>query len=217
MTPRLIAILVGTPKTYGHPDAPDPMDREWTTSFFKEPVSGPVRVHRTHVEGDRSADARNHGGPEQAVLAYSADHYPEWRRELGREDFSYGAFAENFTVTELNEETVCVGDVYSVGDVTLQVSKPRAPCWKISRRWRLEDLTRRVATTGRTGWYHRVLEPGQVEAGQRVTLMQRPCPEWSISRVAGVIRDRHARRDEALALSACESLAPDWRAILQKG
>jgi MOSC domain-containing protein YiiM len=212
----LLAIHVGTPRTYGRPDAEDPMDREWTTSFFKDPVTGPVWVHRTCVEGDQPANEDAHGGPEQAALIYSADHYPTWRRELEMSDFGYGAFGENFSVSGLTEDTVCVGDVLAVGAARLEVSKPRAPCWKINRRWRRDDLTRRVQETGRTGWYVRVLEEGAVEQGQPLSLEDRPCPEWTISRVSRVMGDRQSRPEHAAALARCEYLSPDWREKLAR-
>lgn len=210
----LLAIHVGTPRTYGRPDAEDPMDREWTTSFFKEPVNGPVWVHTARVEGDQPANREAHGGPEQAALIYSADHYVDWRDELGIADFGYGAFGENFTIGGLDEESVCIGDVFVVGDTRLQVSKPRAPCWKIDRRWRRDDLTRRVGETGRTGWYVRVLAEGAVAPGQEVSLAERPCPAWTVARVSDVMGRRRSRVNEAAELARCELLSPDWRAKL---
>jgi len=212
----LLAIHVGTPRTYGRPDAEDPMDQEWTTSFFKDPIEGPVWIHRTRVEGDQPANVKAHGGVEQAALIYAADHYPMWRRELDMPDFGYGAFGENFSVSGLDEESVCIGDVLAIGAARLQVSKPRAPCWKIDRRWRREDLARRVQETGRTGWYVRVLEEGAVEQGQTVSLETRPCPEWTVSQVTGVMGERRSRPDDAAALARCEYLSPDWRDTLAR-
>jgi MOSC domain-containing protein YiiM len=214
-SPVLLAIHVGTPKTYGRPDAEDPMDREWTTSFFKEPVEGSVWVHTSNVEGDQPANAEAHGGPEQAALIYSADHYPAWREELEIADFGYGAFGENFTVNGLHEESVCIGDVLAVGDARLQVSKPRAPCWKIDRRWRRTDLTRRVGETGRTGWYVRVLHEGAVAPGLEVRLEERHCAQWTVARASAVMSQRRSRSAEAAELADCEFLSPDWRARLR--
>lgn len=212
----LLAIHVGMPQTYGHPDAEEPMDREWTTSFFKEPVPGPVRMLRTRVEGDQPANTEAHGGPEQAALIYSADHYPTWQRELDLPDFGYGAFGENFSVSGLTEDTVSIGDVLAIGDVRLEVSKPRAPCWKIDRRWRRDDLMRRVGETGRTGWYVRVLKEGTVSPGLAVSLQAGPCPEWTVTRVTRVMGERRSRPEEAAALASCEHLSPDWREKLAR-
>ena len=215
-SPVLLAIHVGTPRTYGRPDAEDPMDREWTTSFFKDPVDGPVWIFRDRVEGDQPANTDAHGGPEQVALIYGADHYRDWRHELGMDDFGYGAFGENLSVSGLTEDTVCVGDVLAIGDARLQVSKPRAPCWKIDRRWRRDDLMRRVGETGRTGWYVRVLEEGAVSQGEPISLEDRPCPDWTITRVTAVMGERRSRPAEAAALGRCEHLSPDWREKLAR-
>ena len=192
------------------------MDKEWTTSFFKDPVHGPVWVHRSRVEGDQPANADAHGGPEQAALMYAADHYPVWQRDLDMPDFGYGSFGENFSISGVAKNTVCVGDVLAIGDARLQVSKPRAPCWKIDRRWRRNDLTRRVADTGRTGWYVRVLEEGAVAPGQTVSLEERPCPEWTVARVTDVMGNQCSRPEDAASLARCEFLSPDWREKLAR-
>ena len=207
----LLSIQVGLPRHLGIAGAPDPMDRPWTTSFFKEPVEGPVWLGRTNLAGDGQADRKNHGGPDKAVLAYSADHYPLWRAELNRPDLPHGAFAENFTIAGLTEENVCIGDVYAIGGAQVQVSQPRQPCWKIARRWRIKDLTAQVRETGRTGWYLRVLVEGYVEAGQPVELLERTFPQWTVARASQVMNHRHEDPAAAAELAACPSLAAVWR------
>ena len=103
-------------------------------------MEGKVWLDRCNLFGDGQADLKNHGGHEKAVLAYSVDHYPDWRIELNHRELPYGAFGENFTIEGLAEKSVCIGDTYVAGDVRLQVSQPRQPCWKISRRWQIKDL-----------------------------------------------------------------------------
>src|ERR1700685_2382089 len=137
----LHSIQVGLPKNYGLEHASDPHDKPWTTGFFKAPVDGPVFVGRTNLEGDAQADLINHGGVDKAVLAYSADHYPKWRRELELPDMPSGAFGENLTIAGLSEESVCIGDTLRIGAVSFEVSQPRQPCWKLARRWRMHQLT----------------------------------------------------------------------------
>jgi MOSC domain-containing protein YiiM len=212
---RLVSIQVGQPTVYGHAGAEDPLDRPWHTGFFKQPVSGPVRVGRTNVEGDGQANRRVHGGPDKAVLAYPAQHYAAWRQELDLPDLPYGAFAENFTLADLDEQGVCIGDSYAVGTVRVQVSQPRQPCDNIAHRWRIESLTKQVEVTGRTGWYLRVLEEGIVEAGQAITLIDRPAAEWTIARASGVMRTRRQAPDEAVALAELPWLSEAWRQTLR--
>ena len=96
----LVSVQVGTPRFLGTDvGLPEPLDHRWRSAFFKEPVAGPVMLHSTNLAGDRQADPRVHGGPEMAVLAYSADHYPAWRAELGIAEMGPGGFAENFTIS----------------------------------------------------------------------------------------------------------------------
>lgn len=179
---RLVSIQVGLPTTHG--DTGPAPDRPWRTGFYKSPVAGPVWLGRTNLVGDGQSNLRVHGGPDKAVLAYAASHYPLWRAELDLPELPYGAFAENFTVTALDETTVCVGDVYDIGGARVQVSTPRRPCANITRRWKLPGLTEQVGATGRTGWYLRVLQEGEVCAGDPVVLLERPSAELTIDHVA---------------------------------
>jgi MOSC domain-containing protein YiiM len=176
-----------------------------------------VWVSRTNVAGDGQANRRVHGGPDKAVLGYAERHYADWRIELAMPELPYGAFAENFTIRSLDEQSVCVGDIYTVGDARVQVSQPRQPCVNIAHRWRIRSLTQQVETSGRTGWYLRVLQEGLVEAGQTIELLERPSPEWSVARATDVMRERHEAPDQAAALAALPWLSAVWRRTLAGG
>lgn len=130
-------------------------------------------LKRLGLDGDRPADRRFHGGPDQAALCYAAAHYAVWREELGIADIGPGGFGENLTIADQDEQSVCVGDVYQVGEALVEVSKPRVPCYKISYFWRRPDLLERVQQTGRHGWYVRVLQEGRVEAGDELIRVDR--------------------------------------------
>ena len=204
----LVSVQVGRPQFLGTDvGLPKPLDHRWRSAFFKEPVAGPVLLRTINLEGDRQADPRVHGGPEMAVLAYSAEHYPAWRAELGIAEMGPGGFAENFTISGQDEESVCIGDVYRVGQATVQVSQPRGPCYKISYRWKRPDLLGRCQTTGRHGWYLRVVEEGLVEAGQPVELRERPNPDWTVRRAADVYQARRKRPAEAGQLASLAGYA----------
>jgi len=153
----LCSIQVAVPRSYGREDAADEHDQPWTTGFYKTPVEGSVFVATMNLAGDGQADLKNHGGADKAVLAYSADHYPQWRDELRIPEMPHGAFGENLTISGLSEKSVCIGDIFRIGKVTFQVSQPRQPCWKLARRWRMHELVRFVVHNGRSGWYLRVL------------------------------------------------------------
>ena len=204
------------PRTIGRTDAADPMDQAWTTGFYKVPVVGSVSLGRHNLDGDGQADLKNHGGPDKAVNVYPIEHYSYWKEDLRLADLSPGAFGENFTVGGILEADICVGDILEIGEVVVQVSQPRQPCWKLARRWRMKDLALRVQETGWTGWYFRVLRVGTVRAGAQLTLIERPCPEWTVAAANDVMHHRMHDTEAARALSACPSLSNRWRKTLTK-
>ena len=206
---RLVSIQVGRPRWNVTADG-----QRWRSAFFKAPVSGPVALGFTNLDGDGQADTSVHGGPDMAALCYSFEHYPDWREELSLPEMGPGGFGENFTVSGQDEATVFIGDVYEVGEAVVQVSQPRGPCANISRRWERPDLVRRVEESGRHGWYLRVLQEGVVEAGLEVRLIERPHPEWTVQRAWQAYRRRKRDREPAAELARCEALAADTRAAL---
>lgn len=213
MRGRIVSVNVGMPREHGVEGARNPMDRAWTTGFFKEPIAGPVCVGATNLDGDGQADLRVHGGPDKAVLLYAASHYPAWREELGFE-MPPGAFGENLTVEGMTEADVCIGDVLEAGTALLQVSQPRGPCWKIARRWKIRDLSARVQTTGRTGWYVRVLREGVLQTDDAVVVTERPNPDWNVTIATELLRPGNGREAEAAALARLPELAESWRAVI---
>ncbi|HMB06221.1 MAG TPA: MOSC domain-containing protein [Isosphaeraceae bacterium] len=215
-TTILRSIQVGLPRDLGRDDAEGLSGPSWTSGIVKEPVAGPVPVGRTGVQGDGQADRVNHGGPDKAVCAYSADHYDAWRRELDRPSLAFGAFGENFTIEGLTEGDVCLGDVWRVGAVEVQVSQPRQPCWKLARRWRIEDLARRVVQNGRTGWYFRVLRGGVVARGLALERLDRPFPRWTIERANRVLHHDQTDLGAAAELAAIATLPAPLRASLSR-
>ena len=168
----------------------------------------------TNLVGDAQADLKNHGGPERAVNVYSADDFPDWRARLECPDLTNGAFGENFTVAGLGpEETVCIGDVFAIGDVRVQVTQPREPCWKLARKWNVKDLVKQVEQLCRTGWYMRVLQEGYVEGGLPITVIERPHPEWPLVRAYDTLR-APTDPEAVVALAACAALSSGWREAL---
>jgi MOSC domain-containing protein YiiM len=213
MNPRLLSIQVAKPAIYGRQDAADPHDRLWRTAYFKMPVSGPIFASQTGLAGDGQADLENHGGIDKAVLAYSAEHYPTWRQELHISDMPYGGFGENLTIAGQDETSVCIGDVWQCGTVVFEVSQPRQPCWKTSRRWRRDDLSRRVIATGRSGWYLRVLTEGDIAAGLDLTLVRRVHPQWTVARANEIFHHRRDNLAAAQELAQLPELSLSWREI----
>jgi MOSC domain-containing protein YiiM len=215
--PLLASIQVGLPRELGEPGAADPLDRPWTTGFYKRQIPGPVRLGLTQLEGDGQADLAHHGGPEKAVLAYSAEHYPLWSTVLNNSELPPGAFGENFTIAGQTEADVCIGDVWQIGDrVVVQISQPRQPCWKLARRWRIQLLALQVQQTGRTGWYFRVLNAGLVAPGMPLALVERPHPTWSVARANRTMHEEKHDLPAAAELAAIELLSSSWRTTLAR-
>jgi MOSC domain-containing protein YiiM len=206
---------VGRIQRYGEADAHDPIDREWTTATYKEPVTGAVWLGREGFEGDEQADRRFHGGVDKAALVYSADHLKPWEKTFFT-DLPYGAFGENISVSGVVEADVCVGDIYTLGEARVEVSQPRQPCWKQARRWRIHDLVVQMNRTGRTGWYLRVLREGLVKAGDRFVLEERPCSDWTVSRAHQLMHFKKHDSEGARALAACPALSESWRSEMLK-
>ena len=207
----VLSIQVGRPRTFDGDDL-------WVTSIYKEPVTGPLRLERLDLDGDEQADLTVHGGRDKAVCVYPADHFPFWQQTLARPDLTAGAFGENFTVAGIVEATVCLGDVFEIGDAVVEVSQPRAPCWKLGRKWERLDLPKLVLREGRTGWYFRVLQPGIVAPGGTLQLRDRPYPSWTIAEVnrLAYAKKRDRLQNERRALAECPALADVWRPSLRE-
>lgn len=214
--PTIVSIQVGLPAEHGVADAANPHDRRWISGFYKQPVTGPVWAGKTNLAGDGQADLEHHGGVDKAVLAYSADHYEYWNQHLGRGELPPGAFGENLTIAGLQESTVCIGDVWQAGEVRFEVSQPRQPCWKLSRRWRVDDLAAQVVRNGRSGWYLRVLAEGNLSAGTELELVARPSPNWTVARASELMHHRKDDLSAAAELAALPALSASWRTTLEQ-
>lgn len=219
-------LAVGMPQQYGSTEATEPMDKAWETGFFKLPAKGPVPLKRLGFEGDGVADTVNHGGVDKAVLCYAAEHYRVWRNEFQQIDaiasriplneFGPGAFGENLTVEGLSEGNVCLGDVYELGTAKIEVSQPRQPCWKLGRRWHMKQLTALAVSTGRMGWYVRVLQEGDVSAGEEMRLIERPMEQWPITRLNELFYHDRSNVEDAQKMANCQVLAESWRGEFRK-
>jgi len=141
------------------------------TAIFKEPVPGPVRIGKLNLTGDRQADLTVHGGEEKAVCAYPAEHYDYWRQELPDAPFSWGMFGENLTTEGVREDSLCIGDQVRIGSAVLMVTQPRMPCYKLALRFDRDDMIKHFLTSGRSGFYFSVIEPGEVSAGQKIEIV----------------------------------------------
>ncbi|KFA38520.1 molybdenum cofactor sulfurase, partial [Xanthomonas vasicola pv. musacearum NCPPB 4384] len=151
---KIDSVAIGRVRDFTRPGSRSAID--------KRALQGAVQVGIEGLEGDEQGDLRVHGGPDKAIHHYPRDHYAAWRNELGTHALleAAGAFGENLSSVGLTEADVCLGDRFALGTAVVEVSQLRQPCWKLSDRFGVRELARRVQETGRTGWYYRVLQPG---------------------------------------------------------
>ncbi len=172
---KLVSLNVGRPRLVMW------RGRSVSTGIFKEPILGRAMLRTLNLDGDRQADLTVHGGRDKAVYAYPSEHYPLWRAELSEMNLSYGMFGENFTTEGVDEPTVNIGDEFRVGTAKVVVVQPRMPCYKLGLRFGRADIIKRFHNSRRTGFYLRVLEEGEVSAGDSLELVKRGDGEVTIA------------------------------------
>lgn len=155
------------------PELLDINGRPVLSGIYKRPVSTPVAVGKLTVAGDDQADKRVHGGPDQAVYCYSAKHYPHWQAYLEVDTLPYGTFGENLTLSEMDETELCIGDILQIGQVQLQVTKPRIPCFKLAHKLDSKAIIKDFLLSGFSGFYCRVLQQGEIAAQDAVQIVKR--------------------------------------------
>ena len=210
---RLRAVLTGRALPYTRPGS--------RSAIAKQARGGPVGAGPLGLDGDEQGDLRVHGGPDKAVHCYAWAQYAPWRQELAGNAAAQalleqpGAFGENFSLDDLQESQVCIADQWQIGSARFEVSQGRQPCWKLNDRFGVPDMALRVQSSLRTGWYLRVLQSGQVQAGDQVWLLARPYPEWPITRLLRAIAERDctpATLRQILALP----LPPSWHKLFSR-
>ena len=182
------------------------------TGIFKEPVSDRVTVNAKNIEGDGQGDLRVHGGTYKAVYAYPIEHYDYWQQELQRDDFTYGQFGENLTLHGLLETAVYIGDVFQIGSaVRLQVTQPRVPCFKLAYKMGLPEFPKQFLESGRVGFYFRVLETGEIEAGDAIARVEAAAESMSVTEVLTLRYFDRENLEKIARARKLPALSPSWK------
>ena len=173
-----------------------PLDQNRRSAIVKRPVEGLVAIRTLGLDGDQQADKRHHGGPDMAVHHYPHDHYPYWREHLGDHPAleGFAAFGSNIVATGLLEHEVLLGDRFRLGTALLEACQPRQPCATIERRFDRKGMVAAILESGRCGWFYRVIEEGEAQAGARLDRTERGDADWSMARMFDVL---WANRDPA--------------------
>ena len=201
----LLSVNVGLPKDVSW------QGRTVFTGVFKEPVSGSRRVRRLNVDGDGQGDLTGHGGEQRAVFVYQIDSYRYWERELGRHDFVYGQFGENFTVEGLADDEVCIGDRYQIGSATFEVTQPRVTCYRVGIRMNDPQIPALLVSRHRPGFYLRVIEEGDVAAGDDIIKLSSGPEQMTVADVDGLLYLPGHGRQGLLRALRIPALSPGWQ------
>lgn len=193
--------------------------RNQLTAIDKQPVSSAQYLDEHRFRKDQQGDPVHHGGPEKAVHHYAAEHYAKWQHELidlPVRSLQEGGFGENLSTLGLTEENVAIGDIFELGDAVIQVSQPRQPCWKLNARFNVPDMALRVQTSGRTGWYYRVLQTGWVQPDDPLRRIARPQAAWTVARVIRALYHQQLEYDELAVMAELPELSPRLKQLAAK-
>ncbi|MFK4145099.1 MOSC domain-containing protein [Streptomyces sp. NPDC004065] len=179
--------------------------------MYKRTVSGPRMVRRLNIDGDGQGDLGGHGGEQRAVLVYQLDSYRHWREELGRDDLAPGQFGENFTVEGLPDDEVCIGDRYRIGEAVFEVTQPRVTCYRVGLRMREPRMPALLVAHRRPGFYLRVIEEGEVEAGQEIVKISTGPEAMTVEEIDGILYLPGHTREQVERALRIPALSPGWR------
>jgi MOSC domain-containing protein YiiM/ferredoxin-NADP reductase len=206
---RLLSVNVGLPR-----------DIEWRgrtvhTGIWKDPVQGRRRVKRLNVEGDGQGDPGGHGGEQRAVFVYQIESYRYWQERLGRRDFTHGGFGENFTIEGLPDDEVCIGDRYQIGSALFEVTQPRVTCYRVGIRMGEPRMAALLTSSGRPGFYLRVLQEGEIGPGDTVLKVGADRERMTVAEANALLYLPHHPRSQLERALRISALSPGWRSSFE--
>jgi ferredoxin-NADP reductase/MOSC domain-containing protein YiiM len=202
--PLLLSVNVGLPR--------DAVWKERTvhTGVWKNPVTGRCRARRLNLEGDGQGDLAGHGGEHRAVFVYQIESYRYWQEQLKRSDFVYGQFGENFTIEELPDDVVCIGDRFQIGSALFEVTQPRVTCYRVGIRMNEPRMAALLTGSGRPGFYFRVLREGEVGAGDDIVKVGEAAERMTVAEINALLYLPPHPRDRLERALRIEALAHGW-------
>ena len=203
---RLLSVNVGLPR-----------DVDWRgkvvhTAIWKQPVPGRCRVRRLNLDGDGQGDLAGHGGEHRAVFVYQIESYRYWQESLGRKDFTYGQFGENLTIEGLPDDEVCIGDRYQIGSAQFEVTQPRVTCYRVGIRMDEPRMAALLTSSGKPGFYFRVIEEGEVGAGDAIVKVGVEGERMTVAEVNALLYTSKHPREQLERALRIDALSSGWRA-----
>jgi ferredoxin-NADP reductase/MOSC domain-containing protein YiiM len=202
---RLLSVNVGMPRDIAW------KGRTVHTGIWKDPLPGRCRVTRLNLDGDGQGDLAGHGGEQRAVFVYQIESYRYWQQQLKRTDFVHGQFGENFTIEGLPDDTVCIGDRYQIGSALFEVTQPRVTCYRVGIRMNEPRMPALLTSSGRPGFYFRVLSEGEVGGGDAITKVGEAKERMTVAEINALLYSPHHARDRLEHALRIEALSPGWR------
>ncbi len=207
--PNLVSVNVGLPRQVAWRD-----DTVYT-AIWKQPVQGRRMVRHLNVDGDGQGDRTGHGGEHRAVMVYQTESYRYWEAHLGRTDFTFGQFGENFTVEGLPDDQVCVGDRYRIGSALFEVTQPRVTCYRVGIRMNVPEMAALLVSHHRPGFYFRVLEEGEVGGGDEITKVADGPEGVTVAEIDALLYLPNRRREQLERSLRIPALSEGWKVSLQ--
>ena len=206
---RLVSVNVGLPREI-------PWNgRTVYTGIWKNPVPGRCRVSRLNLAGDGQGDLGGHGGEQRAIFVYQLESYRYWQEQLKRDDFVHGQFGENFTVEGLPDETVCIGDRYQIGSALFEITQPRVTCYRVGIRMNEPRMPAMLTGSGRPGFYFRVLQEGDVGAGDDIVKVGEANERMTVAEINALLYSPNHVRARMECAVRIDALSPGWRASFE--
>jgi MOSC domain-containing protein YiiM len=207
---KIVSVNVSLPKIVKHEG------RKVSTGIYNKPVAGRIMVRKLNLDGDGQADLSVHGGVYKAVYFYDLESYRYWRKELSRDDLAYGHFGENFTVEGMLDDQIHIGDVFRIGDALLEVTQPRTPCFKLEMKMGLPGFSRQFVTSGRLGFYCRVVEEGDVGAGDPIERVKVGPERITVREFARLYYFDYDNQEKIRRVLKLPSIPPEWRSTFEQ-
>jgi ferredoxin-NADP reductase/MOSC domain-containing protein YiiM len=197
-----------------------PRNIEWKgrtvhTGIWKDPVRGRCRVGRLNLDGDGQGDVAGHGGEQRAVFVYQIESYRYWQEQLRRTDFVHGQFGENFTIEGFPDDAVCIGDRYQIGSALFEVTQPRVTCYRVGIRMNQPRMPALLTSSGRPGFYFRVLQEGEVGAGDEILKVAEAKERMTVAEINALLYSPDHARDRLDRALRIEALSPGWRSSFE--